>query len=441
VSSGNASANFTLPANAPAGVYSIHASYSGAGNFGASNDNAHNLTVSAASATTTSVPAVSTTFSTSGQSLTFSATVTSAGGTVNAGSVTFTVFNSLNVQVGSSTQGFVSNGSVSTTFALPAGTPAGTYSIHASYSGGGTFAASNYNGANLTVGAAATTIAAASTSKTYSTASQSVALSATVSSTSPVNEGTVTFTIKNGAITIGVPVTSATVSGGAASVNFTLPASTPAGTYTIQAVYNPGTDFATSSDTTHTLAVGKATPIITWANPADILFGGALSPTQLNATVSTPGTFVYTPALGTVLPVGNGQTLSVSFTPTDTTDFNGATAGVLINVLPAPGPATLIMTPTLARDGGTNEVVVTVSLANTGGTAATGVQVNSATIGGTSTTTLLPAVMPDVPAGGSSSVVLRFPGSVGTAGSRVVLSVGGVYSAGSFGGSARVVLP
>jgi hypothetical protein len=36
----------------------------------------------------------------------------------------------------------------------------------------------------------------------------------------------------------------------------------------------------------------KATPIITWANPADITFGTALSGTQLNATASVPGTIV-----------------------------------------------------------------------------------------------------------------------------------------------------
>jgi hypothetical protein len=181
--------------------------------------------------------------------------------------------------------------------------------------------------------------------------------------------------------------------------------------------------------------------MITWANPADFIFGGALSNVQLNATASTPGSFVYTPALGTVLPVGNGQALSVSFTPTDTTNFNNATAGVLINVVPSTGPATLIMTQTLARDGGTNEVVVTLTLANTGGTAATGVKFNSATIGTTPTTTPLPASMADVSPGGSSSVVLRFPGSVGTAGTRAVLSVSAVYSAGTFTGASRVVLP
>jgi hypothetical protein len=293
----------------------------------------------------------------------------------------------------------------------------------------------------LTVNALSATTAAAA-SATFSAINQAVTLSATVTSAGgTVNAGTVTFTVKNGPSTIGAPVTSATVSGGAASANFTLPGGTAAGPYTIQAVYTPGADFSTSNDSTHTLTVGKATPIITWANPAAIVFGSALSNVQLNATANTGGTFVYTPALGTVLPVGNGQALSVQFTPSDTTDFNGAPAGALINVLPAAGPATLVMTQTLARDSGTNEVVVTLTLANTGGTAATAVQVTSAKIGTTSTTTALPDPMPDVPAGGSSSMVLWFPGLVGAAGTRSVLSVSGVYSAGSFGGSSRVTLP
>jgi hypothetical protein len=251
----------------------------------------------------------------------------------------------------------------------------------------------------------------------------------------------VTFTVKNGAVTIGVPVTSATVSGGNASTNFTLPGGTAAATYTIQAVYNPGAGFTTSSDSTHTLTVNKATPVVTWNNPADVTFGGALSAVQLNATASVPGTFVYTPAAGTVLPVGNGQTLSVAFTPTDTTDYNNVPKSVLINVLPATSPATLILTQTLVRDTNTNEVVVTLTVANTGGTAATALQLTSAKIGTTSTTTPLPAAMADVPPGGSSSIVLRFPGTVGAPGTRPVLATTGTYSAGGFGGSARVVLP
>jgi hypothetical protein len=43
---------------------------------------------------------------------------------------------------------------------------------------------------------------------------------------------------------------------------------------------------------------------VTWANPAAIVEGTALSATQLNATGSVPGTFTYAPATGSVQPVG-----------------------------------------------------------------------------------------------------------------------------------------
>jgi hypothetical protein len=82
------------------------------------------------------------------------------------------------------------------------------------------------------------------------------------------------------------------------------------------------------------LTVNKATPIITWDNPADIVYGTALGGTQLNATASVPGSFVYTPAAGTILNEGAGQNLRVDFTPTDTVNYNSATKTVQINVTP-----------------------------------------------------------------------------------------------------------
>src|SRR5204862_399142 len=50
-------------------------------------------------------------------------------------------------------------------------------------------------------------------------------------------------------------------------------------------------------------------------------------------------TFTYTRAAGTILGAGT-QTLSVTFTPTDTTDYTGASA----SVLPSVAPATLTVT-------------------------------------------------------------------------------------------------
>jgi hypothetical protein len=75
----------------------------------------------------------------------------------------------------------------------------------------------------------------------------------------------------------------------------------------------------------------QAMPTITWATPAAIPYGTALSATQLDATASVSGTFIYSPAMGTVLGAGV-QTLSASFTPTDTTDYSTVTAAVSLTV-------------------------------------------------------------------------------------------------------------
>ena len=100
---------------------------------------------------------------------------------------------------------------------------------------------------------------------------------------------------------------------------------------TISYAYTSDGTFASASATS-TLTVTQATPTITWANPADITYGTPLGASQLDATASVPGTFTYTPGGGTILKAGSGQTLSVSFTPTDSTDYATATATASINV-------------------------------------------------------------------------------------------------------------
>jgi hypothetical protein len=105
-----------------------------------------------------------------------------------------------------------------------------------------------------------------------------------------------------------------------------------AGSQTLSVTFTPSdtTNYATAT-TTVQLIVTKATPIVTWATPAAIAFGTPLSATQLNATANVPGTFVYIPAAGTVLNAGT-QTLSTTFTPTDTVDYATVTASVMLVV-------------------------------------------------------------------------------------------------------------
>ena len=62
-------------------------------------------------------------------------------------------------------------------------------------------------------------------------------------------------------------------------------------------------------------------PTITWSNPADIVYGTPLNSTQLDANASVPGTFEYIPQSGTLLNVGVQQTLDSTFTPKDSVNL------------------------------------------------------------------------------------------------------------------------
>ncbi len=98
-------------------------------------------------------------------------------------------------------------------------------------------------------------------------------------------------------------------------------------------------NYTTASATAH-ITVNRATPAITWADPAPITYGSALSATQLNATSPVAGTFAYSPTAGTVLGAGLGRPLTATFTPTDTANYTSSTATVHIDVNKATPPIT-----------------------------------------------------------------------------------------------------
>jgi hypothetical protein len=105
-----------------------------------------------------------------------------------------------------------------------------------------------------------------------------------------------------------------------------------AGSHTLSVTFTPvNSADATTAQATVPLTVTKATPIIRWPEPSAISYGTSLGTEQLNATALIPGTFVYTPAAGTVLASGR-QKLSVIFTPKDAADYTTAQATVAIEV-------------------------------------------------------------------------------------------------------------
>ncbi len=329
VSAGAASASYVLPAGTEAGTYIIQAVYNGTADFGGSSDNSQPLTISAA-ATATAAASASVTFSTGVQDVSLSATVTSAAGTVDEGTETFTILNGT-IAVGDPVTVNVAAGAASASYALPAGTPAGTYIIQAVYNGTPDFGGSSDNSQSLIISAAATATAAASASATFSLSPQDVPLSATItSSAGTVDEGTVTFTILNGTTPVGDPVT-VNVSAGAASASYTLPAGTGAGTYIIQAVYNGTADFGGSSDNSQPLTITAAASTTAAAN-ASVPFSPDAQNVTLSATVTSPagvvdeGTETFTILNGTT-PIGTPVTVNVA-----------AGAASAVYVLPAGTP-------------------------------------------------------------------------------------------------------
>jgi hypothetical protein len=312
----------------------------------------------------------------SSQNVTLSATVTSSYGTVNAGTVTFTVMQG-STPIGSPvTSGTVSSSAASTvTYTLPAGTTAGTYTIQAVYNTGGGFATSIDSTHTLTVGmitvtptlvnltqiytgsplaATATTSPSGLTvnftyngSSTAPTAVGSYTVVGTVSDVNYQGSNTGTLVINQATPVINWATLTAIPYGTALSATQLDASSAVAGTY----VYSPAagavlgvgpqnlkvtfTPTDSSDYTTATvyaaLTVDKGAPAITWATPAAIPYGTALSATQLDANTTVAGTYVYTPAAGTVLSAGS-QNLSVTFTPTDSTDYFSATFTVQLTV-------------------------------------------------------------------------------------------------------------
>jgi hypothetical protein len=203
-----------------------------------------------------------------------------------------------------------------------------------------------------------------------------VTLTATLTRTSGgAGVGTATVGFSVDGVSVGSTTTNAS---GVATISTYNPSTLNAGGHSIQASFAGatigGTAYTGSTSGTQTLNVTKATPTITWANPADITYATPLGPNQLNATASVPGTFAYSPLSGTVLNAGDGQSLSVIFTPNDATNYNTASKTVAIKVLQgsqaivftSPAPSNAVVggpTYTVAATGGGSGGAVTFSSA------------------------------------------------------------------------------
>jgi Flp pilus assembly CpaE family ATPase len=90
----------------------------------------------------------------------------------------------------------------------------------------------------------------------------------------------------------------------------------PAGRHQLSATFVPADSNLPEGHASVELTVAKATPVVEWQTPRAVPYGTALNTTQLNATASVPGTMMYDPPQGEVLPAGVHR-LTANFVPAD----------------------------------------------------------------------------------------------------------------------------
>ncbi len=266
---------------------------------GVGNAASQNFKLSVSSAPTSTALTISPNPSEFGQSVTFTATVTSAGG-IPGGSV---AFKSGNSTLGTGTL----NASGQATLMNP-NLGVGSHSITAAYGGSAEFTASVSAPTTLKVDAAPTSTAIAS-SLNPSSVGQSVTFTATVTSATGVTvTGTVRF--KSGSTVLGTGPLNAS---GVATFATT---SLPSGSNSITATYEASADFLGSTSRTLTQVVNK--------NPTTTAVTSSLNPSKAGQLVTFTATVTSTAA----------------GTPTGSVTFKDGSKGIGSGTLNASGQAT-----------------------------------------------------------------------------------------------------
>jgi hypothetical protein len=158
-----------------------------------------------------------------------------------------------------------------------------------------------------------------------------VTLTATVS---PVPNTGDTVTFKDGSTVLGT----GTTTGGGVAAYTTTSTQLAAGSHSITAVFAGDTGFVGSTSGVSILAVNPQTPGLNIAPSASpITYGQTLSASTLSGGVVTnaagttlPGSFAFTTT--NTVPGAGTTSQPVTFTPTDTADYNSCTSGVNVAV-------------------------------------------------------------------------------------------------------------
>jgi hypothetical protein len=338
---------------------------------------------SSSCATTTDGTDMSVAYSGSAQNVTLSATVTSGYGTVSSGDVSFTVLDGSGHTIVGGMTGDVTNGSASVTYSLPASTAAGDYNVQVSYESADIFVASSGTSL-LSVSPAPTSITAVPASTASSSSVQNLELSANItSSAGPVNGGSVTFAVVNSAgVDVGVPTTSAAVTGGTASVSYTLPAAVAVGTYTINATYNPSSDFSLSYDNSQQLTIGAGSTSTSTSTTSST----TTSSTSTTSTSTTSTSTTTTPTTSASLTTTTAPATSTSATTTSTATTSPTTTTTTVGPTSITGGAATTLPSATGISSTRPGTAPTTTTTRPPGHAATGLGAKTSTV----TTTPVP---------------------------------------------------
>jgi uncharacterized repeat protein (TIGR02543 family) len=222
---------------------------------------------------------------------------------------------------------------------------------------GQTLAASALNGGTASVGGNFA-FTSPTTAPGVGTASQAVTFTPTDATDYNPVSGTVSVTVAKAApsvtvwptasaITYGQTLAASALSGGTASVGgsfaFTSPTTAPGVGTASQAVKFTPTDTTDYNPVSGTVSVtvAKATPSVTaWPTASAITYGQTLAASTLSGgTAAVGGSFTFTTP--TTAPGASTASQAVTFTPSDTTDYNAVGGSVSVTVTKAAALITL----------------------------------------------------------------------------------------------------
>jgi hypothetical protein len=165
------------------------------------------------------------------------------------------------------------------------------------------------------------------------------------------------FSARGGASTSPVTFALGTSSVGCAvaGATLTVTGATPEGRSCVVVARQSGdANYEAAPDVVQAFTIAKATPRVQWTAPATVAYGTALGSAELNASATgvggsvLAGSFAYSPAAGTVLPVGTNN-LTATFTPADAANYHGATAAAVVRVLYLTSPGHVFTQPLNGR--------------------------------------------------------------------------------------------